>query len=185
MKTLKKLLSFSIISLIASFSACVAVVGPHVPVPEIPPGSEATPEKAISSLVSVGSFRDVRGAPEGEQISPEGEVTEAVKEAFRTALTKRGARVTPDAPTTIHAEIRTWYATTQGTGAVEVESQATLYFEIHSRDSQRIFSGVYTGSRSSTFPLVSAKDIGDSLGLAMTQAIDQALSDKALIHGLR
>jgi uncharacterized lipoprotein YajG len=185
MKTFKNLLSFSILFFITSFTACVAVVGPHVPVPAIPPGSDATPEKAISQLVSVGSFRDVRGTPEGEQISPEGDVTIAVKDAFSIALGKRGARVTPDAPTTIHAEIRNWYATTQSTAAVEVKSKATLYFEIHTKDSQRIFSGEYTGSRSSTFPLVSAKDIGDSLGLSMSQAIDQALSDKALIHGLQ
>lgn len=185
MKTFKKLVSFSILSLMSFFAACVAVVGPHVPVPEIPAATQSTPEKAISSMVTVGSFRDVRSTPEGEQISPEGEVTETVKEAFKSALAKRGARVSTDAPTTIHAEIRSWYATTQGTSAVEVESQATLYIEIHTKNSQRVFNGTYTGSRTSSFPLVSAKDIGDSLGLAMAQAIEQALSDKALIHGLQ
>ncbi len=159
-------------------SSCVAAVGSSIEVPDVPAGDAVSFDEMINSSVALGSFRDVRQEPDPNRISPEGEVTSRVKDAYEKSLTKRGTRISDSAPVVVHAEIRNWYAITKGTG--EVESEASVYIEVHSKDSNRIFSALYHGSRASTFPLVTAQDISDSLGLAMAQAIDQSLYDQAM-----
>jgi uncharacterized lipoprotein YajG len=165
------------------FASCVAVVGPSVSVPDIPRGDAVSDDEMIRATVSLGSFRDVRKEPETNRISPEGEITSTVRDAYDQSLSKRGVVISESAPVIIHAEVRKWHAVTKGTG--EVESDASIYIEVHSRGGERIFTGIYHGSRSSTFPLISAQDIADSLGLSMAQAIDQSLYDRALKAALR
>lgn len=165
-----------------TLSSCVAVVGPSVNVPEIPVGDAVSIDENITSSISLGSFRDVRSEPVENRISPEGDVTAAVKAAFKKSLEKRNGYVIDNASVTVMAEVRNWHAITKGTG--EIESDASLYIEVHVRDKGRIFSGLFHGHRASTFPLISAQDIDDSLGLAMAQAIDQVLYDRAVISAL-
>jgi len=175
--TLKKS-TFSHIILSLLLASCVAVVGPTTPVPNIPEGDAISHDEMIYSSVSIESFRDVRSEPEDKKISPEGDVNQSVQAAFTNALRKRGVTISNSAPISIHAEIRTWHAITRGKG--ELESEASLYIEVHSNTGNRIFSAIYNGHRSSTFPLISAEDINDSLGLSMAQAIDQCLYDASM-----
>jgi hypothetical protein len=171
-----------LISLLAS--ACVVSVGPTIEAPAIPAPTKST--DVFPVLVQVKNFRDVRLVSEEEKgpISPEGDISELVKDAFINYLEKRGASVEFSAPVTIEGEIRSWEAQARGTSTGMLNSSASLYIEVKDSSGNKLYSGVFQGSRSSQFPLVSKADIKDSLGFAMAQAIDQSLNDASFRKAL-
>lgn len=170
--------------------SCVTTVGPFIALPNIPP-SKVQDGDVLSLILSVKSFRDVRIVSETSstmqegvrRVSPEGDVSQIVTAAFSEALRARGTSVDSSAPTTIQGEIRSWNAETRGSSVGELKSEASIYIEVITSGT-RTFSGVYQGSRSSQFPVVTSSDIQDSLGFAMEQAIDQALIDSSLRRAL-
>ncbi len=159
-------------------------MGPYIEAPSIPAPSQTS--DVLPVLVQVNNFKDIRLPSEegGNLISPEGDVGELVKDSFVQYLVKRGATVEVVAPVIIDGEIRNWEAQAKGTTTGALNSTASLYLEVRNNLGAKIYSGVFQGTRSSQFPLVGSADIKDSLGFAISQAIDQALNDPSLRKAL-
>lgn len=164
-------------------TACVAAVGPSIEVPSIPEPRETN--DIFPVLVEVGDFQDIRLVDQAsKRVSPEGNVSALVKQSFTTYLEKRGATVEPASPVKINGELRSWEAEVQGTSTGMLNSTASIYVEVRDSSNNKIYSGVFQGTRASQFPLVTKSDIQDSLAFALVQAIDQALNDSSFRKSL-
>ena len=181
-------LCFSII-LILSLNACIASVGDKISVSKIPAieSSDGAGSLARASVTAI-EVVDVREGTIANNSEPErteatGEVSQVLQQAISNELRKKGAQLGVG-DKQLRVEIREWHNTATAKGAVELNSKAALYTEVIDGSGESTYSGVYQGSRSSTFPIASANDIEQSLGIAMSEAIGEALKDGGLIKEL-
>ncbi|MCB0322427.1 MAG: hypothetical protein KDD69_02605 [Bdellovibrionales bacterium] len=171
-------------------SGCARHIGASIAVPEIPtPAAEARPR--LGATIAVRDFKDVRGQAQGQELGeapgvtkPEGDVGTRVAEAMAAVFEKRGITVDETAATVVRGEVRQWQSKVTTTTSGVIESTAAVYVEVVDRSGNSVYSGTYHGSRTSQFPVVSASDVQDSLGIAMAQALDQALQDQELLGAL-
>lgn len=196
LKLLQGVLPLAILSIFGCvlLSACSQHVGESISVPEIPIEEARNNSRArLSTQVSLADFKDVRGALDNDNDSseqpgnftqPQGEVTRAVQKALETALLEKGVQVSGASKVSMWGEVRKWQANIHTTTRSKIISEASLFLELLDRDGKRVYSGTYHGSRASEFISASTEDIKYSLGLAMSQAIDQALADEELISAL-
>ncbi|HMO17810.1 MAG TPA: YajG family lipoprotein [Oligoflexia bacterium] len=160
-------------------------MGPYVSVPRMPNPTSNSGDY-LPVVVNIRPFKDMRlleRIEQSENITPEGDVSDVVTGYLESALKTRGVTFDSSSPITLTGEIRTWSAEARGSSTGELKSEATVYVEVI-QSGLRKFSGTYQGARSSQFPIVTPQDISDSLGLAMSQAIDQAISDSSLRRAL-
>lgn len=186
---LKRALPLALL-LLASFG-CSRSIGRNVEVPDIPSAEEPAARSKLDVSVNVAEFKDVRdniaGVDSDSGVSytePQGSVTGAVEEAVAQALGARGVLLGGDAPLTVWGEVRKWRSRVETTTISKIESEASLYVEVVDSSGTRRYSGTYHGSRTSQFPIASATDVRQSLGLAMAQAIDQMLDDEEFLNAL-
>lgn len=173
---------FGFIALLCCVS-CAPYIGRAVDVPEIPSAiKEGDVRTRLSSSIAIGEIRDTRD-PLGEDSAatePAGDVAAAVRQALEKSFTDNGMILSLDAPVTITGEVRDWHSTVSAKTTSLIQSEASLAIEVRDPSNRKLYSGVYHGSRSSQFPVASAGDVQDSLGLAMSQAIAQMFQDKEL-----
>ena len=180
-----KRISLLLIAFSVVFVGCAAYVGRAVDVPEIPSAvKEGDARARLSSSIAVGEIRDAREVPEegSNYTEPAGDVASAVKSALERTLTDKGMILSLDAPVTVTGEVREWRSSVSARTTSQIQSEAALAIEVRDPSNKKLYSGVYHGSRSSQFPVASAGDVQDSLGLAMSQAIAQMLQDKDLLN---
>ena len=171
-----------------ALGGCAPTVGPQVDAPEIPVVAKTGSIKSGVRVALQGAL-DVRPAivadPDSESVTqPAGPVASQVEDGLRKALEMNGIAELPSAPVAMRAEIRKWQAQVSARDTGKLSSEASLFVELIDGTGQRIYSGNYVGNRASSFPLISASDIRESLGLAMASAIDQMMSDPKLIEKL-
>lgn len=173
---------------ISILSACVATVGPSISVPKIPPMQESK-SNFNGTQVAVGDFKDVRTLDYNSTgqglVTPEGDVSQSVSSTFKEYLTASGATVSFGAPLVVKGEIREWQSAYQGSTTGALDSVASLYVEVSNAQGTKIFSGNFKGNRSSSFPIVTAEDIKDSLAFALSQAVQQVLNDPGFQRSVR
>lgn len=186
---MRKLILTSAVAL--ALGACSAKIESNYPVPEIPKASTVTSELHGVGL-SFQSFVDARMPLRNEvankssiHTQPEGDVAGSVEQAFKEALTVQGANVGYGTGKMVTGEIRRWDSQVAAAASGSIESNATLFIEVKGETGERLFAGEYHGSRSSTFPVIARQDVGESLGIAMSEAITQALRDPNLRRVLR
>lgn len=181
--------TFKILGILAVLScvSCAPYVGRAVDVPEIPSVvKEGEVRNRLGNSVAVGEVRDAReSAAEGSTYTePAGDVAAAVRQALEKTFTDKGMIISLDAPVTVSGEVREWRSAVSAKTTSMIQSEAALAIEVRDPSNKKLYSGVYHGSRSSQFPVASAGDVQDSLGLAMSQAISQMLQDKELVSVL-
>ena len=170
--------------------ACAMRVDSNYPVPAIPEVDSQKTSALHGLNISLQPFLDARlpAIQEKSNVSiaqPEGEVVQTVESAFAEALQAQGVVLATDGGKNIVGEIRRWDSKVAASTSGSIDSNATLYLEVKDADGNSLFSGEYHGSRSSQFPVIAKQDVGDSLGLAMSEAITQAIRDKNLHRSLQ
>ncbi len=187
------ILLVSILSLLTLSTACSRHVGSSIEVPNIPaPAASSAESRArLSANISLSGFKDVReaiipieGLDQTSYTQPQGAISQQLEAAMSEAMSKKGLHVTSNAPVSLWGEIRKWRADVETTTTSKIKSEAALYVELLDASGQRLYAGTYHGSRASQFPVVSAEDIKDSLGIAMAQAIGQVLEDEEFLQAL-
>ena len=170
-----------------ALAACAPTPGPTIDTPSIPIAkTNAEIRGRLGTYVTIQGVIDTRRSLIGDELSkytePQGNVTEAVENALSDSLRERGVSVTNDAPVKIKAEIRSWKSEIVVSASPTLTSDASLYVEMFDASGGRLYSGSYNGTRSSQFPIVTRQDMKDSLGLAMSSAIEQLLADEQLLN---
>jgi uncharacterized lipoprotein YajG len=193
---MKKLLSVAQLTLALSCvflaSACSTHVGQTVDTPAINTPSELGSTRArLSTTVALDQIKDVRSSvlhlDEDDNISytePSGDVPETVGRALHKTLQAVGVSVLPSANRTIWGEVRTWRTNVSTKAVTQIKSEAVLYLEVLDSKGKRAYSSTYHGSRMSQFPIATKEDIQESLSIAMSQAISQAVGDEGLLNAL-
>lgn len=171
------------------FSACSTGIDDKMPVPNIttPQVESVFSKENLVPTLFVGDIRDGRPqtalAVMGEKKSePEGDITLAVSRALQEGLKSKGFEINDSAPVVVTGEVRTWLVTIKGGVPSKGESSAALSLEVYDPANKKVYSGVYQGSARMERSTLSDQDISRLLGVAMTEAIGQALSDKNLIQ---
>jgi hypothetical protein len=140
----------------------------------------------LGSYVTVQAVTDERRALSTEEVArftePHGNVTQNVEAALSDSLRERGISVVDTAPVKIKVEIRGWKSEVTMSTTPELTSEATLYVELFDAFGKRVYSGTYTGTRFSQFPVVTRNDMKDSLAFAMSSAIEQLVGDEQLLN---
>ncbi len=181
--------SYVFLALIISLASCVATVGPSISLPKIPaPVAEMAPFLAGKTL-AVGSMKDLRTLDYNTTgqglVTPGGDVSRTVETAVGDYFKSAGANLDFNAPVAVSGEVREWQSAYEGSTTGSLNSTATIYIEVINQSSKmKIFSGTFTGTRSSHFPIVRPADIKDSLGFAMVQAIEQIMKDQGFVNAL-
>ena len=165
--------------------ACAMRVDSSYPVPAIPEIDSQKTSSLHGLSISVQPFLDARLPAIQDKVNvsitqPEGEVEQTVELAFVEALQSQGAVLDGNGEKSIVGEIRRWDSKVAASTSGTIDSNATIYLEVKDAAGKSLFSGEYHGSRSSQFPVIAKQDVGDSLGLAMSEAITQAIRDKNL-----
>ena len=184
----KSIVTFGVVTVF--FSGCSADVGPSIETPEVPAPSVARVERRarLAAQITLGHFTDRREPIEalgsGDITQPQGKVARKVEAALVKSFVSNGISIVNEAPYSIQGEVRKWNASVMTTASSKLRSEAALYIEVLNESGVRVYSGTYHGSRASQFPIASAGDIQDSLGLAMSQAIGQILEDEGFLQAL-
>jgi hypothetical protein len=175
------------------FCSCSVHVGSTIEVPDVPaPTISQETKKSLDLDVSLGTIKDMRSTsaePASEDsperyTEPQGDVGQVVKGALQNAFAQCGIRARSDAALSVWGEVRRWRTKVITKSTSSIKSEAALYIEVVDRSGTRVYSGTYHGVRASEFPVASLSDIRESLGLAMTQAIEQLLDDEEFITAL-
>lgn len=183
----ERLLALSCALACFGFVSCSPHLKQTMPVPEVPISIKDAGSKGNqSSFVFVDEIKDTRTNPRlaeinGKESAPDGPVGPSVQTALSEALKQGGFLISDSAPVMISGEVREWSARVEGGMAAKVESIASVYLEVFDPANKRIFSGSYHGSSSRQSPSLKEKDVRDSLGVAMSQAIQQVLVDEQLM----
>lgn len=159
---------------------------PHIPTPEI--AEKLSGERRM--LVFVDEFLDERESMafvegEDETAQAEGELARGVQSAVRRALETKGFTVTDEAPLVLSGEVREWRAKVDDGFPPEVASRAVLFVSVFDPANKRVFSGEYSGTATVKQASMSQKDVQEAMGLAMSQAVSQIVSDEKLVRLLR
>lgn len=175
-------------------TGCSTYVGKTIEIRELPSfDSESRSMPDITALVALEEIKDVRGSipsstvgddNEGRITSPEGDVGRIVQDSLAKALLSKGIGVSSRAPLRIWGEIRRWRARITTTATSSIKSDAALYLEVIDNSGSRVYSGTYHGTRASEFPVASLNDFRDSLGLAMLEAVAQAVDDQQFLDAV-
>ena len=169
-------------------SACAPSLGGTIDAPTIPSVAPKGDARArLGSYLSIQTVEDARSkgiSGEAGYTEPAGKVTQIVEDGIKSAFRENGISILDSAPVTLRTEIRQWRAKVTSTAQAEIQSEATIFVEALDPAGHVIYSGTYTGERSSKFPIVSRIDVQDSLGLAMANAIGQAVADPAFLNVL-
>ncbi len=195
MKNVVSNLSKIFTSLVVSafFMGCAAQLSDKIDVPEIPNVTKVSSAKNIvntGTVISVEDFIDTRLGQIAESDSdsktqPDGlAIGGTVRDAVVKALENAGITVSPDAPLALTGEIKRWDAKTAAAVTSSIESNASIRINVVDKAGKNLYTGNYSGERASQFPVVSEPDVKDSLGLAMSGAIEQAINDKDLLKAI-
>jgi uncharacterized lipoprotein YajG len=183
-----------LLSCIFLSSACSIHLGQTVDTPNIAtptPSDLGSTRARLSTTVALDDIKDVRDSivhlDKDENISytePSGHVPDAVGRALHKTLQAVGVSVLPSADRRIWGEVRTWRTNVSTKAVTQIKSEAVLYLEVLDNKGKRAYSSTYHGSRMSQFPIATEEDIQESLSIAMSQAITQAVSDEGLLNAL-
>ncbi len=174
-------------SLILGGAGCAPSLGPTIEAGDIPPPATQPATRArFGSVVGIQDIRDNRPAPatDGSEkfTEPHGGVPQLVEAALKTTLSDAGVSVVSSAPVEMKVEVLKWRSQVDPKANVMLRSEASLLIELYDPAGKKVFSGTYNGVRSSQFPVVTRVDVKDSLGLAMSNALEQLVADPQFIE---
>ncbi len=118
----------------------------------------------------------------GRDINPEGSVTDAVLQALRQGLERKGFKYTETAPVILSGEIRIWHARIEGGFTAKATADAAVYLEVIDPTNKRVYSGIYRGFSSIEKPGLEEKDVRSALSGSMAEALSQALGDQQFLR---
>ena len=159
-----RITSYSIILLLTS---CVTSIEPIVKVPPVVIESSRALFLGQSANISSINFQDLRLTDEVVSpgfVSPEGDISGALSKSLKSALQDREVVFRKDSSTEIKGSVNIWEAHFEGTASITLRSEAAISVNVI-KSGRSIYNGTYNGVRSSSFPIVGAQDVQDSLGL--------------------
>lgn len=171
-------------------ASCAPNLGKTIEAPQIPAvATKGDARPRLGTYISIQSVEDARIAVDPGTASmdgidytePQGAIGSLVENGLKAAFRENGISVIDSAPLVIRAEVRTWRAHTETKAQSDLASEATLYVEVIDPAGKKLFNGTYNGNRASTFPIITRVDVQDSLGIAMANAISQAVVDPQLL----
>lgn len=179
------------VALFASMcAACSPGLGAQIalgPV-ELPDDSAAAPARynPSSMRVQLRPFVDGRqsraiASINGREVEPLGDPALPVQEAFEAYLQSQGIEThDPEAPI-IGGQIEHWYVTVApGFPASQATAEATIVVELSNIENQLVYRGKYSGSTTTSHPLLNENKIAEALSQAMGYAINEVLRDERL-----
>jgi hypothetical protein len=170
--------------------ACGPSIGSSIVLPQlrpvVPPGSELA-GSSYENFVFIEELVDARvdtGIAEldGRSIRSTDNVVPVVLQGLRTALGDKGFKFSDTAPILLLGEIRVWKAEIEGGFSSSVSANAELYIQVLDPANKRIYSGSYKGFASAESPRLGVKQIRNTLGIAMSEAIVQVVKDQQLVR---
>lgn len=168
-------------------AGCAPSLGTTIEAGDIPvPAVQSTARARFGSVVGIQDIRDNRPAPvvDGTEkfTEPHGGIPQLVESALKTTLGDAGVSVVSSAPVAMKVEVLKWRSQVDPKASVMLRSEASLLIELFDPAGKKVFSGTYNGVRSSQFPVVTRVDVKDSLGLAMSNALEQLVADPQFIE---
>ena len=154
------------------------------------PAIESDQANLGSVRVAVRPFQDFRadqsiGIYKGTKLQADGDIGRQIQLALEDGLKAKGARLSLFNVPSISGQVTDWYVqVTDEFPSPEVQARAALKLEVFDVNQHRIYSGSYSGTAALKHPLVSQTKVEDTLGLAMKQAILEALTDPDLVAKL-
>lgn len=184
-RTLFAVLALSLVTITGS--GCAPSLGTTIEAGEIPPPAVQAGSRArFGSVIGIQDIRDNRPAPvtDGAEkfTEPHGGIPQLVEAAIKSTLSEAGVSVVTSAPVAMKVEVLKWRAAVDPKATVMLRSEASLLIELYDPAGKKVFSGTYNGVRSSQFPVVTRVDVKDSLGLAMSNALEQLVADPQFIE---
>jgi hypothetical protein len=171
-------------------SSCSAQIGSSIEVPQIALevaedgySSSQDLEVNFSGIIDRREFL-MDQANAGEVTQPDGDVAGEIEKALLNGLKTKGVEVSIGSLRTLSGEVIKWRTKVTTKATSLIDSEASLLLEVKDELGKRIYSGTYSGLRSSEFPIVTRVDVKDSLAIAMTKAIEEALNDPRLMEAL-
>jgi hypothetical protein len=178
------ILSSIIIISMSAILGCVATVGPSLSITKVPVKTQDIINLITQGNTGIGSITDSRTLDYNSTaqglVTPEGDISRIVETTLVDYLKAAGTNINFNAPRIVQADVREWQSAYQGSTTGSLDSKASIYIEVlNQQNKMKIFSGVFHGNRASHFPIVTPEDIKDSLGFAMSQAIEQVIKDSS------
>ncbi len=146
-------------------------------------GSQLTVDQFVDKRTSkvIAGAEELPGAKGAEAAQPIGP---AVQDGLKRAFADRGAEITDSAPIVISGEILRWYARVESGLSSKAKGEAAVRIEIFDPANKKIYTGTYEGYATMQHPSLSEKDVSETLGAAMAQALTQVGEDKQLLRVL-
>lgn len=170
-------------------SSCAPNLGSTIEAPQVPAQVRSKEARArMGSMVGISEIIDGRTgvvANDDETYTePYGGIQSILETALKQALVEAGVAVSESANLGIHLEVKTWRAKITRGALATVDAEASVELVLKDSTGKRIYNGTYKGTRSKQFPVLTKTDIRDSLGLAMSNAIDEISNDTELLDRL-
>ena len=139
----------------------------------------------------VGSFTDARtdltaAEIDGRKIPADGDIGSAVVLGFEQALRDSGMQlVLFDAPT-VSGQVKEWKVVVKPKFPTsEITATAELEVSVKDMSGNNVYGATYTGEMAASDMYANETKVKKILGLAMSQAIQQAVEDSLLVERLR
>ena len=170
---------FALVSCSPSLKSTMAV--PFVPEPAAGKAAKA------GITVALDEVRDARTSDAlalyGQRsIPPEGQVAPAVRSALESALRRDGITISDSAPLVLTVEIRKWVSNVRSGVPSTADTEAELFVKVFDPANKMIYSGTYSGTASQSSTSLGEPEVRSTLGMAMSEAINQLASDSQLVN---
>lgn len=197
MKSAKRFSTLILTPLFLAFSISSVGCGPSlkstIDVPRVEFSGEKKGSGLKGSQLSIEQFTDKRiskiiagetEAPLDKGAEAKQPIGPAVQDGLKRAFADRGAEITETAPVVISGEVLRWYAAVSGGLSGKAKGEAVVRIEVFDPANKKIYAGTYEGSATMQRPSLSEKDVSETLGAAMAQALSQVSEDKQLVKVL-
>lgn len=146
-------------------------------------GSQLTVDQFVDKRVSkiIAGEAESPGDKGAEAAQPIGP---AVQDGLKRAFADRGAEITDSAPIVVSGEVLRWYASVASGFSSKAKGEAAVRIEVFDPANKKIYTGTYEGFATMQHPSLSEKDVSETLGAAMAQALSQIGEDKQLMRVL-
>jgi len=185
------MLKVSILFSLALLAGCAPGLGTELRVNAIPElSSIQTVQNMTMSRVALQRFNDSRQKPvigevDGRELAAGGDVADSVRRALELRLKAHGAQVVLFNAPSISGDVREWFVKVNpGFPSSKVEAKALIKLRVFSQRDKALYEGSYKGEMSEESPVFSEGHIEQVLGGAMSQALNEALSDPELLRSL-
>lgn len=182
-----------VVILLASIvaSSCAPSLGSRLKVPDVfVDESKITDFDTRLPKVKIGNFLDARREPtlaiiDGREVMPEGDISDAVREAITTAFVDSGARVTNNYAPIIEGEIKDWQIVIKpGFPTTDLVAKSSLRVVVRDSELNQIYRATYNGESTKQHPAPGEDTIRETLSDAMAVTINEVFHDQDLKNKL-